>query len=81
MFLDVHRCPQDILRCFRDVRTMFLLKGGSLISYTYSVKKKTAKKTNDPKGTSIGRMDFDNQEVYSDTSIFDGLVLQGARPA
>ena len=64
------RCPHDVLtqRRFSDI--LYILS-----------EKKTAKKTNDPKGTSIGRMDFDNQEVYSDTSIFDGLVLQGARPA
>ena len=29
----------------------------------------------DPKGISIGSMDFDNPKVYGDTSIFDGLVL------
>ena len=29
----------------------------------------------DPKGTSIWSMDFDNQKVYGDTSIFDGLVV------
>ena len=28
----------------------------------------------DPKGISIGSMDFDNPKVYGDTSIFDGLV-------
>ena len=27
------------------------------------------------KGISIGSTDFDNPKVYSDTSIFDGLVL------
>ena len=75
--LDVHKI---ISRCYQDVFRMFLLIGCSLISYTYSVKK-TAKKTNDPKGTLIGRMDFDNQKVFSDTSVFDGLVLQGARSA
>ena len=31
----------------------------------------------DPKGISIGSMDFDNSKVYSDTSIFDGLVVHG----
>ena len=31
----------------------------------------------DPKGISIGSMDFDNPKVYGDTSIFDGLVLFG----
>ena len=30
---------------------------------------------NDPKGISIGNMDFDNPKVYGDTSIFDGLVF------
>ena len=30
---------------------------------------------NDPKEISIGSMNFDNPEVYSDTSIFDGLVF------
>ena len=30
-----------------------------------------------PKGISIGSMDFDNPKVYSDTSIFDGLVVHG----
>ena len=29
----------------------------------------------DPEGISIWSMDFDNQKVYGDTSIFDGLVL------
>ena len=29
----------------------------------------------DPKEISIGSMDFDNPKVYSDTSIFYGLVL------
>ena len=29
----------------------------------------------DLKGISIGSMNFDNPEVYSDTSIFDGLVF------
>ena len=29
----------------------------------------------DPNGILIGSMDFDNQKVYSDTSIFDGLVF------
>ena len=29
----------------------------------------------DPKGISIGSMDFDNPKVYGDTSIFDGLVV------
>ena len=29
----------------------------------------------DPKGISIGRMDFNDSKVYSDTSIFDGLVF------
>ena len=29
---------------------------------------------NDPKGISIGNMDFDNPKVYCDTSIFDGHV-------
>ena len=29
----------------------------------------------DPKGISIGSMDFDNPKVYGYTSIFDGLVL------
>ena len=29
---------------------------------------------NDPKGISIGTMDFDNPKVYDDTSITDGLV-------
>ena len=28
----------------------------------------------DPKGTSIGSMDFDNSKIYGDTSISDGLV-------
>ena len=28
----------------------------------------------DPKGISIGSMDFDNPKVYGDTSIADGLV-------
>ena len=28
-----------------------------------------------PKGISIGSMDFDTPKGYSDTSIFDGLVL------
>ena len=28
----------------------------------------------DPMGNSIGSMDFDNQKVYGDTSILDGLV-------
>ena len=28
----------------------------------------------DPKGISIGSMDFDNPKVYGDTFIFDGLV-------
>ena len=28
----------------------------------------------DLKGISIGNTDFDNPKVYSDTSIFDGLV-------
>ena len=31
---------------------------------------------NDPKGISIGRMDFDNSKVYSDASKFDGLFLE-----
>ena len=30
---------------------------------------------NDPKGISIGNMDFDNPKVYGDTSVFDGLVF------
>ena len=30
---------------------------------------------NDLKEISIGRMDFDNPKVYSDTSISDGLVI------
>ena len=30
---------------------------------------------NDQKGISIGSMDSDTPKVYSDTSIFDGLVL------
>ena len=29
----------------------------------------------EPKGISIGSMDFDNPKVYGDTAIFDGLVL------
>ena len=29
----------------------------------------------DPEGISIWSMDFDNQKVYGDTSIFDGLVV------
>ena len=28
----------------------------------------------DPKGTSIGSMDFDNPKVYGDITILDGLV-------
>ena len=28
----------------------------------------------DPKGISIGSMNFDNPKVYGDTSIFDGLI-------
>ena len=32
---------------------------------------------NDPKGISIGSMDFDNPKVYGDTFIFDGLVVHG----
>ena len=28
----------------------------------------------DPKGISIGSMDFDNPRVYGDTFIFDGLA-------
>ena len=28
----------------------------------------------DPKGISIGSMNFDNPKVYGDTSIFNGLV-------
>ena len=28
-----------------------------------------------PKGISIGSMDFDNPKVFGDTSIFDSLVL------
>ena len=28
----------------------------------------------DPKGISIGSMDFDNPKVYGDTFILDGLV-------
>ena len=31
--------------------------------------------TDDLKEISIGRMDFDNPKVYSDTSISDGLVI------
>ena len=31
----------------------------------------------DPKGISIGSMDFDNPKVYGDTFIFDGLVVHG----
>ena len=31
--------------------------------------------SDDPKGISIGSMDFDTPKVYSDTSIFDSLVL------
>ena len=30
----------------------------------------------DPEGILIESMDFDNPEVYGDTSIFDGLVFQ-----
>ena len=33
----------------------------------------------DPKGISIGSMDFDNPKVYSDTSISDGLIFIGLR--
>ena len=29
----------------------------------------------DPKGISIGSMNFDNPKVYGDTSISDGLVF------
>ena len=29
---------------------------------------------NDPKGISMGSMDFDSPYIYGDTSIFDGLV-------
>ena len=63
--LDVHKI---ISRCFQDVLTHRMF---SDILYILS-EKKTAKKTNDPKGTLIGRMDFDNQKVFSDTSV---LVL------
>ena len=30
----------------------------------------------DPKGISIGSMDFDNPKVNGDTSIFDSIVLK-----
>jgi len=30
---------------------------------------------NDPKGISIGSMNFDNPKVYGDSSNFDGLVF------
>ena len=34
----------------------------------------------DPKGISIGSMDFDNPKVFGDTSIFDSLVLDKYSP-
>ena len=36
------------------------------------------KEFDDPKGISIGRMDFVSPNVDSDTSIFDGLVFSQA---
>ena len=30
---------------------------------------------NDPKGISMGSMDFDSPYIYGDTSIFDGLLF------
>ena len=33
-----------------------------------------------PKGISIGSMDFDNPKVFGDTSIFDSLVLDKYSP-
>ena len=54
--------PQDVLthRMFSDICIHTQWKNGE--------------KTNDPKGTLIWRMDFDNQKVYGDTFISDGLV-------
>ena len=43
--------------------------------WTLMIQRRWSQAFNDLKEISIGRMDFDNPKVYSDTSISDGLVI------